>query len=212
MSLIAPASAWAQKADGLGAERALGAVSYFAAWLIGTIALLAIAALAVWLVPEEHAQRIAESAKRQPRRWVGLSLLFGVGVPLTIFVLAATILALPLAIASAILAVPLATIGYVTSGWLIGRALSDWRMRPAIELRDRLMWTLIGVGILRVVSLVPVLDFFVLVAACSLGAGAILTAYDRSRGTRATPRRRRRAEEDDVLRSPIVHVPSGAAG
>lgn len=167
--------------------QAAGALSYFVSWLVGTIALLGLVAVAAWLVPDPIPERMYQTMRREPRRSVVLGLIVAIGIPLTIVALTLSILGIPLAIATAALAPALATAGYVTSGWLIGRALSA-RTEPARDLRGRVTWGIVGVAILRVLALVPGLDFLVALVASTLGVGALLATFDRT-GALGGPRR-----------------------
>lgn len=158
---------------------ALGAVSFFGAWLFGTLVLLALAGIAAGVVPEAIPERLYQSVRRETSRTIALGLVVAIGVPLSIAAFTLSVLLLPLGLATVMLGWVLATAGYVTSGWLIGRALST-RLETPLDRRARVTWTLAGVGVLRVLSLVPGLDLLVTLAASTVGIGALLATFDRT--------------------------------
>ena len=180
---------------------AAGAISYFVSWLVGTIALLGLAAVTLWVVPEPIPERVYGTMKNETRRSVALGLVVAVGVPLSILAFSLSVLLVPLAIATALLGPALATAGYVTSGWLIGRALSSRAEQP-LDVRGRIMWALAGVAVLRVLSLVPGVDFHVLAIASTLGIGALLATFDR---TGSFGPRRARPYEPAPVRLPATY-------
>ncbi|AKF10597.1 hypothetical protein [Sandaracinus amylolyticus] len=192
-------------------DPAVGALSYFLSWAAGTFALLGLAAIAAWLVPHETAERVYRTATYETRRTLLMGLMVAVGIPLTIFALTLTILGIPLAIATSILAVPLAAAGYVTSGWLLGRALSA-RRHSTRELRDRVLWSLLGVGALRLIALVPLMDGLVGLVASTVGIGALIATFDRAGRTHTWRRATRAAEEEDAPRGTRIYdqAPAGA--
>ncbi|UJR85997.1 hypothetical protein [Sandaracinus amylolyticus] len=190
-------------------DPAFGALSYFLSWAAGTLALLGLAAIAAWLVPHETAERIYQTAANETRRTLLMGVMVAVGIPLTIFALTLTILGIPLAIATAILSVPLSAAGYVTSGWLLGRALSA-RRHSTHELRDRIIWSMVGVGALRLIALVPLMDGLVGLVASTVGIGALIATFDRAGRTHTW--RRATRDEEEAPRGTRVYdqAPAGA--
>lgn len=184
-------------ADGVSYE-AMSAISFFATWLFGTIVLLGLAGIAAWLIPDAVAERVYRSARDETSRSIALGLVVAIGVPLSIVAFTLSVLLLPLGLATVMLGAALAAAGYVTSGWLVGRALSA-RLEPALDLRARVTWTLIGVAVLRVLSLVPGVDLLIAVVATTLGVGALLATFDR------TGSFRRRAAERAPVRQPATY-------
>lgn len=165
---------------------AASAISFFVAWLFGSIVLLGLAGIAAWAIPDAISERIYQSARRETSRTIALGLVVAIGVPLSIVAFTLSILWLPLGLATVMLGAVLAAAGYVATGWLVGRALSA-RFEPMLDRRSRVLWTLLGVGVLRVLALVPGVDALVSVVASTVGIGALLATFDRTGSFR--PRR-----------------------
>lgn len=209
LSLIVAPSASAQIGRELAMpDRTVGVLTYLIVWAIGTAVLLALTFVVAWVIPARDAERIYATAHSAPSHAVGLGLLLAIGLPLTIVALSLTIVGIPLAIATAILAVPLGAAGYVASGWLLGRAIAARRSDAALDQRGRVLWAVIGVGILRLLALLPFVDMLVLVVVCAIGIGTLFTTYGGA-GVRRDARRIRRGRDEDV--GTALPVP-GAAG
>jgi len=104
----------------------------------------------------------------------GLGLFFG--LPVVAIVLVITLVGIPLGLAVLLALLPLSALGYTTSAWLLGRGA----VRPP---QGRMRAFLVGWGILRVVALVPWLNWLTWFAATAFGLGVLTVAIWRARGT-----------------------------
>ena len=106
------------------------------------------------------------------------------GLPLAAVLAIVTLVGIPLGVTVLLALLPLWALGYVTSGWLLGRALVSG------EGRSRTLVFLTGWGILRALALVPFLGGLAGLGAVVFGLGALTVALWRTRG-RGRGRRRR---------------------
>lgn len=174
------------------AGRGLDAVGYVLGWLGMTTAAILLALLLHWLVPRRARDGVLASARREPGKAVGVGLLVAIVLPVIALAAMITIIGIPVGVALFVAAGFLAFVGFVTSGWVLGRYLASRSTRE----RDPLVWMVIGVGLLCAVALIPVAGSLVWIAAAMYGVGAIaLSLYESRRErrpaepvpTRATP-------------------------
>ena len=149
------------------------AAIHLAIWLAVTLSSLALGLLLLWAAPRaaEAAFAIAGEASGPAIGW-GAALFFG--LPVAAIAALVTLVGIPLGILVLLALVPLWALGYVTSGWLLGRAL----VGPP---RDRLPAFLAGWGILRAIAFVPFLGILAGLAATVFGLGVLAVALWRAR-------------------------------
>jgi hypothetical protein len=137
-------------------------------WLGVTFSTLVLGLVLLALAPRaaEGAMTIAARRTGAAAGWAAI-LFFG--LPILAVVLMATILGLPLGIGLLLVLLPLSAVGYVTTCWVLGRAV----VRGA---RSRFLVFLAGWGILRAVALIPFLGALVWVVASAFGLALLLLA------------------------------------
>jgi cytoskeletal protein CcmA (bactofilin family) len=157
----------------------LPVIGFFAFWLAVTISTLVLGIVLVMVAP-----RAADAVFAQAQSRLLVSIAFGlavfVAVPVAAVVAAATLLGLPLAIAILLALLPLGAIAYVTTAWVVGRAIVK-------ERSNRVVAFLVGLAILRLLALVPVLGLLVGFAATIVGVGLLVAALGASRVGPAPP-------------------------
>jgi hypothetical protein len=157
----------------------LGFVGWIALWLAVTVSTLVLGLLLLWLAPRalEAAWGSARTALWPAIGW-GLALFFG--IPIIAVVALITLVGIPFGIGLLLALLPLYAVGYTTAAWLLGR-----RILPAT--RGRVVVFVAGLGILRLLALIPILGGLVWFAATVLGLGALLVALWRARSDRSQP-------------------------
>lgn len=161
------------KANPGKAGDAFGFVAAAAVWVAATISTLLFGLLLLWLAP-----RAADAAFEVARGAVGPAIGWGIGLFIGLPVLAVialiTLVGIPFGIGLMLALFPLYALGYVTSGWLLGRRL----VKPP---RGRALAFLAGWAILRVAAIVPVLGALVWIAATVYGLGVLIVTAWRAR-------------------------------
>jgi len=127
--------------------------------------------------------RGAEVLRQRPGAAVGTGLVVWLGVPLLVALAFATVIGIPLGIATMAFLMPtLGFLGYVVSGTALGRLLWRDQVLPGTDRPYREVAS--GLLVLQVIGLVPVLGFLVMLCAAVVGSGAILyRTWTRMRGT-----------------------------
>jgi len=132
-------------------------------WIAMSVSTLVLGLLALLLAP-----RAADAAfERMRTGWgpaIGIGCVVFLGLPLLALIAMVTLVGFPFGIGLLLALVPLAALGYVASGWLLGRRL---------HAGNRFAAFLIGWGILRGVALIPVLGALAFLAAVVFGLGAL---------------------------------------
>ncbi len=95
------------------------------------------------------------------------------GLPLLALIALVTLVGIPFGIGLLLALLPLGALGYVTSGWLLGRRL---------HADGRVVAFLIGWGILRGVALIPVVGALAFLCAVVFGLGALTWTLLQARG------------------------------
>jgi cytoskeletal protein CcmA (bactofilin family) len=125
------------------------------------------------------APRAADAIYERSRERIGPLIAIGIAVticlPLAAVVAAVTVVGIPLGFAILLALLPLAAVAYVTAAWALGR-------RIVKEPRNRFLSFLAGLGILRLLALVPILGGFAGIAAVVFGFGLIGAAIGAARG------------------------------
>jgi hypothetical protein len=151
-------------------------IGFVGGWLSVSLAALAVGLLFLWLSPR-GADAALQAALRRPGASAGFGAVLALGLPVAAVLSMVTIVGIPLGVALLLALVPLYALGYATSAWVLGRIVLKDR-------RPRWVAFLAGLGILRLVALVPVLGGVAGLAATLVGLGALLIALGRSRGGR----------------------------
>ncbi len=145
----------------------------FLIWLAISVSLGILGVLAILVAPRAADAVLARSRERAgPTIAIGIAI--AIGLPVAIVLAAITVLGIPLAIGLLLALAPLGASAYVASAWALGRRV----LGPP---RERVLAFLIGLAILRVVSLVPVLGFLVALAAIVYGLGLLGAAIGAAR-------------------------------
>jgi hypothetical protein len=154
----------------------LGFVGWIAVWLAVTVSTLILGLLMLWLAPRalEAAWESGRTALGPAIGW-GLALFFG--IPIVAVIALITLVGIPLGIGLLLALLPLYALGYTTAAWLLGRRIVASRRRRVVAF-------LAGLGILRLLALIPILGGIVWFAATVLGLGALVVAVWRARSDR----------------------------
>lgn len=155
----------------------------FIGWAVFWFA-LALSSLALGLLLLLIAPRAADAAYRQARDGAWESAAAGLAIFILLPILAvlalATLVGLPLGLGVLLALLPLGAIAYVTTLWVVGRAL----VKPP---RGRVLAFLAGWAIFSALLLVPVLGIFAWLAATVFGLGVLGMALWRARSPAAPP-------------------------
>ena len=143
-------------------------------WLAVSVSTLVLGLLLLWLAPR-LAAAVAERSSLASLGAFGWGLLLFIGLPIVAVLALVTVVGIPfgLGLFSALMAIY--AIGYVTSGWMLGRRLLG-------EDRSKFVIFLAGWAVLRVIALIPILGGIVSAIATILGLGVLVLAR------RAAPR------------------------
>lgn len=159
----------------------IGSLSWiggFVVWLAITVSATLLGILLLLIAP-----RAADAIYERSRERIGPTIAIGIAIlivlPLTAFLAAITLLGIPLAVGIGLALLPLGAVAYVLAGWALGRRILK---AP----RGRILSFLVGIGILRIIALVPFLGALVGLAALVVGLGLIGAAIGAAR-TPATP-------------------------
>ena len=148
-------------------------IAGFVFWLGMTLSAWVLGALLLLIAP-----RAADALEARSREKVGPLIAIGVAVflvlPIVAFLAAITLLGLPLAVALGLALLPLWAVAYVVSAYVLGRRV----LKPP---RHRMLSFLVGLGILRLIALVPILGWLVGLAAVVFGLGLIGAAIGAAR-------------------------------
>jgi hypothetical protein len=145
---------------------------------------LALSSLALGLLLLLIAPRAADAAYRQAHHGTWESVAAGLAIFILLPILAvlalATLVGLPLGIAVLLALLPLGAIAYVTTLWVVGRAL----VKPP---RGRVVAFLAGWAIVSAITLVPFIGILAWLAAIVFGLGVLGLALWRARSPAAPP-------------------------
>jgi hypothetical protein len=144
-------------------------VGRFASWLAVSISTLLLGLGLVLLVPRAL-DAVAGVARSAPWPSAGWAVALAIGIPVTVLLALASLVALPLGLVTLLALALLAFVGYAVAGYAIGRAI-----RP--EPGNRALAFGIGWLVLRAVAAIPVVSgiTFGLAAAYGLGATGVAT-------------------------------------
>jgi hypothetical protein len=159
--------------------RPAGWIGWAVFWFAVTISSLALGLLLLLIAP-----RAADAAYRQARFGAWESAAAGLAIFILLPVLAVlalvTLVGLPLGIGLLLALLPLGAIAYVTTLWVVGRAL----VKPP---RGRVVAFLAGWAVFRAIALIPFLGILAGFAATVFGLGVLGLALWRARSLGAPP-------------------------
>jgi hypothetical protein len=149
-------------------------------WLAFSVSALVLVLAFVLLFPR-GADHVAEAGVRSTGSSIGWGLLLFFGIPIVAVILLITLLGIPLGIGLLLAIAPLYALGYVASGYFLGRRI----ISPP---RARALAAVVGIVILRVVALIPILGGLVWFAATVFGLGLLIVAGRQARELETEPR------------------------
>lgn len=151
-------------------------VGGFVFWLAIGISAAILGVLLLLIAPQA-----ADAVYARSRERVGPVIAIGIAVaiclPVAAVIAAVTLVGLPLAFGITLALLPLGAVAYVASAWALGRRI----VKPP---RGRIVAFLAGLGILRLAALIPVVGFFVGLAAAVFGLGLLGAAIGAAREPR----------------------------
>jgi hypothetical protein len=153
-------------------SRSAAIFTRLAIWVAFTVSTLVLGLILGLLAPRAPAA-VHRAARERTWPVVGWGVVLAIGLPLAAVLVMATIVGLPLGLATLFALGLVYGIGYTAGAWVLGRIVAA-RARPILSF-------LAGWGILRVVALVPVLGGLSWLAAIVVGLGAIAVAAYRAR-------------------------------
>jgi hypothetical protein len=158
-----------------------GFIGWLGFWFAVTLSSLALGLLLLLIAP-----RAADAAYRQARDGTWASAAAGLAIFILLPILAvlalATLVGLPLGIGLLLALLPLGAIAYVTTLWVVGRAL----VKPP---RGRVVAFLAGWAIFSAIALIPFLGILAWLAATVFGLGVLGLALWRARSPATPPAR-----------------------
>ena len=142
-----------------------GFAARFAWWLAMSISTLAFGFLLGAIAPRA-VERMAVVGSERRGASLGFGALLFLGFPILAVIALATVVGIPFGLGTLLVIAPLYTLGYIATGWVIGRQLSKTGSRAAAYL--------IGWAILRGLALIPVVGGIVWFLATCFGLGVLL--------------------------------------
>jgi hypothetical protein len=148
-------------------------IGRLAAWLAVTVSILVLGLLLLALAPRGAD---AMDAAWRTAYWpaVGWGLLLMIGLPLLAILAFITLVGIPFGFGLALALFLIYALGYTAAAWLLGRRI----LGPP---RSRIVAFLLGLGILRLVALIPIVAGVIGTVAVVVGLGAIAVALWRAR-------------------------------
>lgn len=145
-------------------------------WLAVGVSAALLGALLLLIAP-----RAGDAVEERSRERIGPVIAIGIAVaiclPVAAVIAAITVVGLPLAFAILLALLPVWAVAYVCAAWVLGRRL----VKPP---RGRILAFLAGLGILRLLALVPILGGLVGLAAVIFGLGLLGSAIGAARQPR----------------------------
>jgi cytoskeletal protein CcmA (bactofilin family) len=148
-------------------------VARFVAWVAVTVSMLILGLLLLLLAPRGM-DAVADTWRTGTGPSIGWGLLLLIGLPIVAVLLLITLVGIPLGFGMLFALGLIYAIGYVAGAWVLGRLL----LKPPTS---RILAFLAGLGILRLVALVPILAGIVGFVATVVGLGSVLVAAWRAR-------------------------------
>ena len=179
--VVAPGARVAGKVKRLNVDKATGGLGLAAGlgvWLAISVSALLLGVLLLWALPRA-AVAVYETADARRGLAIGIGLGLFFGIPIIAVILLVTLLGLPLGLLLLLALLPLYALAYTSSAWLLGRRILG-------ASRNRFLAFLVGLGILRVLALIPIVGGLVWFAATVFGLGVLFVAARRGRAPRVT--------------------------
>lgn len=148
-------------------------VGAFVLWLAISIS-MAILGVLLLLIAPRAADAIEARSRERVGPLIGIGFAVAIALPIAGGIAAITVVGLPLAFVVLLALLPLWAVAYVASAWVLGRRLVK-------EPKGRFWAFLAGLGVLRLLALVPILGFVVGLAAAIFGLGLIGAAIGAAR-------------------------------
>jgi cytoskeletal protein CcmA (bactofilin family) len=145
-----------------------------AIWIAFTLSSLVLGLILLWLVPASAVGAVFQTARGQGGAAIAWGIVLFVGIPLAAIVAVLTLVGIPLGLLMLLALLPLYAVGYVTSAYVLGRALLSAGHGAVAAF-------FAGWGILRAVALVPGAGALAWLAATVFGLGVLTVALWRSR-------------------------------
>jgi hypothetical protein len=161
------------KEDWTGSIHLLPFVGAFVLWFAISLSSVVLGILLLLIAPRA-ADALFDRARERMGPVVAIGIAIFIALPVAAFVAAITFFGLPLAIGIGLALLPLAGVAYVTTAWVIGRAIVK---AP----RERILAFLAGLAILRAAALIPILGVLIWLAAVVVGLGLIGAAIGAAR-------------------------------
>lgn len=155
-----------------------GFAARFVWWLAISISTLVFGFILGGLAPRA-VERIAVVGSERTLASLGFGVTLFLGIPIVAVIALATVVGIPFGIGTLLAIAPLYFLGYVATGWVVGRRLSKTGSRPAAYL--------IGWAVLRGLALIPVVGGLVWFFATAVGLGVLLLATIESSRPAPTP-------------------------
>jgi hypothetical protein len=152
--------------------QAFGVASRIAWWIGYTVSALLLGVLLLWLAPGLDAA-IVRAVRERMGGSIGFGALAFFALPIIAVLLLVTVVALPLGLFAMLAFGLIYTVGYVAGAHAIGRLL----VKPPTS---RFLAFLAGLGLLRVLALIPVLGGLTWTLASIFGLGVLLVASRRA--------------------------------
>jgi hypothetical protein len=154
---------------------------YLAAWLAISVSVLILGLLILLLAPRAG-DAVAEAARTAIGPTIGWGLLVVIGLPLFAVLLLITLVGIPFGVGLGLALFLIYAVGYAMGAVVVGR----WILKPP---RSVIVAFLVGLGILRLLALIPIVAGIVGFAAAVIGLGAMAVAIWRARrpGPAAVP-------------------------
>ena len=142
-----------------------GFAARLAWWLAISVSTLLLGYVVGWLAPRA-VERMAAVGDQRRGASLGFGALLFFGIPILAVIALATVIGIPFGLGTLLVIAPLYSLGYVTTGWVVGRQLSKTGSRAAAYL--------IGWAVLRGLALIPVAGGIVWFLATVFGLGVLL--------------------------------------
>lgn len=150
------------------------AALHIAIWLAVTTSTLVLGLLLLWAAPRA-ADAVREAARSSAGPAIGWGAALFFGLPLAALVALITLVGIPLGIMLMLALLPLWALGYVTTAWLLGRAVAGGAER------GRVAAFLAGWGIMRAIAFIPFLGGLAGFGATVFGLGVLAVTLWRAR-------------------------------
>lgn len=156
-------------------------IGAFVFWL-GVSVSMAILGVLLLLIAPRAADALYQRSRERVGPVIAIGVAIGICLPLVAALALVTLVGIPLAVVVGLALLPLGALAYVTAAYALGRRLVG-------EPRSRLWAFLAGLGILRLLALIPFLGFLVGLAAVVFGLGLLGAAIGAAREPEAEPAR-----------------------